>query len=271
MNSQGAPEARSQMMSVWTGHEFIVWGGRGDRGAADYDRPFNDGARYHPDTDSWTPLSECPLNGRYDAISVWTGRELIVWGGAVRVPPAFLAAVPNLLTYGDGARYDPALDQWTLLPQEGALSARYKHTAVWTGTEIIIWGGAQYPSAVNFNDGARFNPATGRWTPLAQPGAPSDRSCHLAVWDGAEMIVWGGATIGGECFNTGGRYDPVLDRWTPLTLNNAPVPRYMQRPDAGVWTGRQLLVFGGYDYNIEFGVSAGWSPAPAMHLYQRSR
>ena len=34
-------------------------------------------------------------------------------------------------------------------------------------------------------------------------------------------------------------------------------------------TGRQLLVYGGYDLNTEFGSSHRWSPAAPMRLYQR--
>jgi len=109
------------------------------------------------------------------------------------------------------------------------------------------------------------------WSLISSEGAPSTRTMHSAVWTGTEMLVWGGGNAKSECLNTGGRYDPVTDRWSPMTLENAPAPRYMMRPDAGVWTGRQFLVVGGYDLNTEFGTSHGWSPAPAMQLYQRVR
>src|ERR1043166_7966883 len=115
MNSDGAPTARSQMISVWTGKEFIVWGGRGD-GTNSYDHPFNDGARYDPETDSWKPIAECPeLGPRYDAAAVWTGTEMIVWGGGARTGRNIQDQAPYI-TYDTGGRYDPARDQWTLLP-----------------------------------------------------------------------------------------------------------------------------------------------------------
>ena len=271
MSVQGAPGPRSQMASAWTGREFIVWGGRGDRGPSPYDNPFNNGARYDPVTDSWKPMAAGPgLGGRYDATFVWTGREMILWGGGYRDQP-------QVLTYDDGARYDPASDHWTLLSTNGAPRARYKHTAVWTGAEMIIWGGVmvsgelQKPSYESFNNGARFNPITDRWTPLSQRGTPDPRSSHLAVWNGTEMIVWGGVGDKSECLNSGGRYDPGLDRWAALSLAAVPAPRFMMRSDAGIWTGSQLLVFGGYDLNTEFGIGHGWSPPPSVHLYQRAR
>jgi hypothetical protein len=45
----------------------------------------------------------------------------------------------------------------------------------------------------------------------------------------------------------------------------------LMRPDNAVWTGTQLLVFGGYDFHTEFNSIHAWSPAPALHLFQRAR
>ena len=279
MSTAGAPAARSQMTSVWTGREFIVWGGRTDGGTNGYDHVFNDGARYDPETDRWTPLPPCPeLGPRYDGAAVWTGREMIVWGGGRRTGRNRADQNPYH-TYGDGGRYDPVLDQWTLLPAAGAPRARYKHTVIWTGTEMIVWGGTTtlltdgpvQSAHESFSDGARFDPVTVRWTPLPTNGAPVERGSHLAAWTGAEMVVWGGSNAKAECLNTGGRYDPKTGRWLPLTVESAPAPRYMMRPDAALWSGQELYVVGGYDLNTEFGTSHMWSPAPAMHLYQRSR
>jgi N-acetylneuraminic acid mutarotase len=223
-------------------------------------------------------MAPCPeLGPRYDAAFVWTGHEFIVWGGGMRTGGSRQDQNPYL-TYNDGARYDPVLDRWTLLPFEGTPHARYKHTAVWSGTEMLVWGGsttvmagAGKPTNESFIEGARFNPATGRWTPISTNGAPGERSSHVAVWTGTEMLVWGGGNAKSECLNTGGRYDPATDRWLPMTLESVPAPRYMMRPDAGIWTGKQLLVVGGYDLNTEFSSSHAWTPAPAMQLYQRVR
>lgn len=40
---------------------------------------------------------------------------------------------------------------------------RTDHTAVWTGSEMIIWGGQS--NYVYLNSGARYNPATDTWIP----------------------------------------------------------------------------------------------------------
>lgn len=67
--------------------------------------------------------------------------------------------------------------------------ARYQHTAVWTGSEMILWGGCD---AVSLNSGGRYDPASDRWTATTTAGAPAARRAHTAVWTGRELIVWGG-------------------------------------------------------------------------------
>jgi hypothetical protein len=50
-------------------------------------------------TNTWTALPASPLRGRADPVAVWTGRQMIVWGGQTNTTP------PNALT--DGAVYTP--------------------------------------------------------------------------------------------------------------------------------------------------------------------
>ena len=56
---------------------------------------------------------------------------MIVWGGGADGP-----------TYlNTGARYSPSTDSWTATSTTNAPDARTGHTAVWTGSEMIVWGG----------------------------------------------------------------------------------------------------------------------------------
>ena len=88
----------------------------------------------------------------------------------------------------------------------GAPTARYFHTALWTGSEMIVWGGDNYASV--FNDGGRYNPATGSWAAVTTAGAPAARFSHTAVWTGSEMIVFGGSGINGT-LNDAYSYTPT--------------------------------------------------------------
>ena len=56
---------------------------------------------------------------------------MIVWGGA-----------DSFGTINTGGRYDPSTDSWTATSTTNAPAARGSHTAVWTGSEMIVWGGA---------------------------------------------------------------------------------------------------------------------------------
>jgi hypothetical protein len=72
-------------------------------------------------------LPPAPIDARAP-LSVWTGRELIVWGTAVRVD----------VRPRDGAAYNPATDSWRSIAD--ATIELTDATAVWTGSEMIVFG-----------------------------------------------------------------------------------------------------------------------------------
>jgi N-acetylneuraminic acid mutarotase len=162
--------------------------------------------------------------------AVWTGSEMIVWGG--------LASGPSYVN--TGATYNPSTDSWAATSLINAPAARDFHTAVWTGSEMIVWGG--WDRVNSFNTGGRYNPGTNTWTATTTINAPSARDFHTAVWTGSEMIVWGGFD-NDSYFNTGGRYNPGTNTWTATSTTNAPDRRYYH---TAVWTGSEMIVWGGY-------------------------
>ncbi len=83
-----------------------------------------------------------------------------------------------------------AANTWTSTSTVNAPSARGYHTAGWTGTYMIVWGGRG--SNVFYKDGKKYNPATNAWSAISSTGGPSARSNHTAVWTGTQMIVYGG-------------------------------------------------------------------------------
>ena len=100
--------------------------------------PLNTGGAYDPVTDTWRTISTvgAPV-ARWAHTAVWTGSEMLVWGGAG--PSGDL---------GDGGAYDPLLDEWIGMPSAGAPSARVEHNGVWTGDAWVIWGGTADASRV---------------------------------------------------------------------------------------------------------------------------
>jgi N-acetylneuraminic acid mutarotase len=183
--------------------------------------------------DGWTSTSftNAPP-GRGGHTAVWTGSEMIVWGGY------------NNSSNGvnSGGRYNPSTDSWTATSTTSAPAGRYQHTAVWTGSEMIVWGG--YNSSQNsVNTGGRYSPSSNSWTATSTTNAPTARGAHAAVWTGVEMIVWGGPN------NTGGRYSPNTNSWTATSATNAPAGRFV--PTA-VWTGSQIILWGGQNSSGAF-------------------
>ena len=177
------PGARSGHTAVWTGSEMMVWGGFD---GANY---FADGRRYNPAGNSWTVASTtgAPVE-RIGHTAVWTGSEMIVWGGW---------SVSASHIFKTGGRYNPASDNWTPTSSGGAPGARSDHTAVWTGSEMIVWGGWD-ASGVGWDDGGRFSPVSNSWTPVGTIGEPAERSGYTAVWASTLMIIWGGRGPGGN-------------------------------------------------------------------------
>jgi len=242
------PVARSSPTAVWTGTEMIIWGGH-----ANITGDLNTGGRYNPSTDTWAATStgaNVPA-ARQRHTAVWTGTEMIIWGGSA-----------NGMQVWTGGRYNPSTDAWLATQGSNSPAARQDHTAVWTGTEMIVWGGygGFNPSSPEYlASGGRYDPAANRWFSTSlDPDVPGGRSRHTALWTGAEMIVWGGYNSG-VYVNTGGRYDPSTDSWL-ATSTAASVPG-ARAGHSAVWTGTEMIIWGGGDGNHYYGSGGRYDPS----------
>lgn len=235
----GAPDARFDHYAFWTGTEMLIWGGED---GAQYR---NDGGRYDPDTNTWLPLptTQAPTP-RIQTGAVWTGDEMVVWGGLEE----------NSSTYvNDGARYSPTTNTWTPLATNGAPYRRSRHSAVWTGAEVIVWGGSLAGFGQKSMSGSRYNPATDSWIPIKGGESPRPRYQHTAIWTGTEVIVWGGQSPI-DYYNDGGRYNPATGTWRELSTVNAPSPRI---DHTAVWTGSEMIIWGGAAEEIGGSMDSG--------------
>lgn len=272
-----APGARYGHTAVWTGSDWIIWGGFSSPTAF-----ATSGARYTPEVDQWQSLS--PLNApssRGSHTAVFTGTEMLVWGGS-----------DSSAYFANGARFNTSTLRWSALATSGAPAARDGHVAVWTGSRMVVWGGQDADGLRN--DGGIYDPSNNSWTPLNLPnppearvgatavwigdraliwggdgetgalqtgaqllcnasgiptswrsmsttGAPSPRSGHSAVWNTAVMLIWGGQQ-NGVFYGDGAAYDPVRDLWTAMAADNAPTPRAWHN---AVWVGKEMVLVGG--------------------------
>jgi hypothetical protein len=173
-------------------------------------------------TGSWHAISaQGAPAARTAHAAVWTGSEMIVFGGAAAVGTPFI----------DGSRYDPVNDAWRPLAAliAGAAST-LGNEAIWTGSEMIVVRGDN-------GGGARYEPASDRWRAMATAGAPVSGRTGRVAWTGSEILVFNG--------RGGGRYDAAADTWSTLPAPGAAA----QRTDGFslVWSGAQLLMWGGVD------------------------
>jgi N-acetylneuraminic acid mutarotase len=182
INNSSAPGKRTGHTAVWLNGELLVWGGDGETGV------LNTGGRYSFAGDSWTalPTAGAP-SARRGHTAISTGSTMIVWGGE---------AQDSLLA--SGSVFDPSgnsgLGSWSSMSTSNAPVARSGHSAVWTGSEMIIYGGKTVDA--EDNTAAAYNPATDSWRQLTMEGPPLARKNHLAVWSGEEMLVFGGLLNG---------------------------------------------------------------------------
>lgn len=141
-------------------------------------------------------IAAAPIDANAPLESVYTGKELIVWGSH-RGDGA-----------GTGAAYDPASDSWRTIPDPpiGLSDAN----TVWTGKEVVVFGAdlrAGNRATTEFAVGAAYDPAANSWREIA----PSELSPQASdvVWDGSQMVA------ADYLLGVAG-YDPVGDAWTPL-------------------------------------------------------
>jgi len=303
--ASGGPDARSRHTAIWTGSGMIVWGGKVGTALS------NQGANYNPGTSQWATLPTSSVSpARSDHTAVWAGDRMVVWGGftaggesqtgafyAPTVPgsdPPIGGWLATSLTNAPGARsghtavwtgtkmivwggknsggalatgglYTPPAGplvsgvegSWTGTQTTGAPAARHNHTAVWTGTKMLIWGGLD-SSFLPLNNGGIYDPAANTWTAMSATGAPGARAGHTAIWTGTKMVIFGGTNTelpgsAANLLNDGAAFDPVSGTWTPLPSAGAPSARHRH---GAVWTGSEMLIFAGEQFSGQFVTTA---------------
>ncbi|MBA2282367.1 MAG: hypothetical protein H0W25_14235, partial [Acidimicrobiia bacterium] len=176
--------------------------------------------------EGWRTIQPAPVVPRFQHAAVWTGREVVVFGGyppgggdpapggaafdpaagtwrTIASPPGLLGSAVAAWT-GDTVLvvdaagglhgYDPAADAWQDLPRSPFtdVAATIMH-GVWTGDELVVIATARPEDNRPPATSAAYDPATETWRAL--PGAPFDATFGDAVWTGGAVVVAG--SVGG--------------------------------------------------------------------------
>lgn len=155
--------------------------------------------------------------------SVWTGAQV--------------------LFYPAGLSFDPTLNTWRELPP-APNDPGYRQTAVvWTGSEMIVFGGGEVDSETA-HEGAAYDPDADRWRQIAD--APIGLNLVSAAWTGDEVIVFGSLLNDRNVAETeasvGAAYDPVLDTWRTM-----PPSDLSPQATSAVFAGGRLIA---WDYEV---------------------
>lgn len=221
---------RNRPSVVWTGREFLVWGGEANNIG------FADGAALDPATNRWRPMA---ANGRVRAggNAVWAGSRMVVLSGP------------------GGQAYDPRTDSWAALPELSEVDATSGFTdAVYSGGQLYgvsVQPGPQgEASQYTLVSAWRLDAAAQAWVkvvnsqrvtnvPINSFVSVADQfMTHSLVATDNGFAVWDG--------NVGGWMYSVASGWNALpTVVSGPTDP-LPTPLGLVWAdGRLTLVSGG--------------------------
>jgi hypothetical protein len=172
---------RAWPLTVWTGQEIVVWGGcQLDDAQCDElnEGLLGDGAAYDPASDTWRALSDSPLTPAVHAVAGWDGQRVLI---AVTDPGADAEGSRT-------ATWSPSNNEWEVIP-DPMLSNRRGAASVWTGSELVIWGGATsgVGSQVE-DDGAIYDPVSNWWGRITGPPG-SGRRLHAMTLVGDRIYI----------------------------------------------------------------------------------
>ncbi len=220
LSEEGRPSARVQHTCVYipTLHKVMVWGGRESGGSAGVAT----GALYDIATDRWiaTPTIAAPT-GRYHHIAIWTGSEVIIFGGQTNVGTAAVT----------GWRYDPSSNEWrgNIASNAHAILTGHIGSEFYRGSMFILTTGLY-----NFE----YELATDEWSSSASDYIPLSGAVAAA---GSRMFHFGGQNLGTANHKLI-KYDYAANEVSEVDGGRPPTQRQFATM---VWTGSRLLVWGG--------------------------
>jgi hypothetical protein len=158
------------------------------------------GAAYDPAADTWRRLPAMPIEQSRQSVRLWSGTELLAWGGVGQ---------------DGGAAYNPRTNAWRLLAEAPIAGSGAR--GVWTGTEMIV--------VTALGDAAAYEPGSDTWRVLSSPPLATD-GIEL-LWTGSIVLAseWPGDAAERVTYAT---LDPTQRRWRDG--GESPIGNYLSSP-----------------------------------------
>jgi hypothetical protein len=124
-----------------------------------------------------------------------------------------------------------------------AAEGHFSPVAVWTGSQMILWGGSTAAGAV-MQSGGLYDLGTNQWTPIATTGSAPQTIGLAAVWAGSlGMLTFGGADASKVILSVY-QYLPATNHWAKYKDINP--GGFVARKDAYVaWVNGKMVIWGG--------------------------
>lgn len=128
-------------------------------------------------------------------------------------------------------------------------------SVIWTGEQLVFWGGEALGSGADRTSGAAFTPDTGDWTLLAPSPVPN---ASEAIWTGQEIVVWSGV-------GTAAAWTPATNTWR--TITNWPLGSGFYQ--LAVWADGEIIDIGS-GVAVEPTTGESRPTARPPHLHERA-
>ncbi len=214
---------------------------------------------YNISTNTWSALSttNAPTGAALGG-NVWMGSPVNKW--------MFWGGDPASGTF-EGKLYYPATNTWTTMTTPPAfVQSVNSPSLVWTGSDVIVYGGALNGVDNYSNQALKYNPTSNTWTELATLNKPSPRFSYSIKYGGDKLFIWGGfekqldnsyIQVGSGAF-----YNLTDNTWNEIpATSGAPDSRAGSLIE---WTGQELYIWGGSSLSGRTGALSGGRYSPDL-------
>lgn len=242
MTTTDAPSQRFAAVSATHQGEVFVWGGSGNA-------PTFDGGIFNPASNTWRTLiqsGDLPQGAGSSYISsnaaqfVDAGDYLILWDWQ----------------QAQAWTYEIATGVWRKSTMQGRpQNAGFdgKPTLVWSGKELLFWGGNTQPLADGWpTAGYGYNPSGDHWRTLETENSPGGRTQNASLAVGSSMMIWGGDTYADgfvQQSSTGGLY--CMDTRTGLLVADVALDANFSHPVVSIGSTPAVVVLRGRNMGPE--------------------